>query len=390
MRAGARMTKTTGDIREMPAQSTAEQRAPYAPAELQAILAGHERYVLGRGGVRASFKGALLDGVDLSNRKLDEADFTGASLTGVNLNGASLTRASLYCANLRRTTLQHARLEQADLRGASFRGADLSHAVLDNADLRAAKMMLVGEAGVSVVNHGKDDSVFGGVDFSNCSLRHSSFGKAKLDGAIFDGAMLVGTNFRGARLTNASFTGAVLMGVNMQDLDLPREAFAGCIFDISPQARAKAQGLAEAISQHHRWVSSNGADGSVACLDGEDLRPLMGHFQGRNLAGLSARGAIAIGLDFSKSQLQGTKFDGADLRGANFSDTDLSGVSFHVARLAHARFTSARLSNLHLRHGETLAPNFLGADATPEQFADAVLEESLAALGLSGGVEVEL
>ncbi len=374
----------------MSAHNAVEQRVRYTPTELQAILAEHERYVLGRGGARASFKGALLDGADLSNRKLDEADFTGASLTGVNLSGASLTRVSLYCANLRQTRLQHARLEQADLRGASFRGADLSQAMLDNADLRAAKMMLVGESGVSVVNHGKNDSAFGGVDFSNCSLCHASFGKAKLDGAIFDGAMLVGTNFRGARLTQASFTGAVLMGVNLQDLELPPEAFAGCVFDITPQARAKAQSLAEMVSQHNRWVSSNGTDGSVGCLDGEDLRPLLGHFQGRNLAGLSARGAIAIGVDFSKSQLQGTKFDGADLRGANFSATDLSGVSFHVARLAHARFTGAKLSNLRLRHGEVLAPNFLGADATPEQFADAELDESLAALGLSGGTEIEL
>ncbi len=374
----------------MSAHNAAESRATYAPAELQSLLAQHERYVLGRGWVRASFKGALLDGADLSNRALDEADFTGASLTGVNLNGARLTRASLYCADLRQTSLHHARLEQADIRGACFRGADLSHAVLDNADLRTAKMMLVGAGGVSVVNHGKDHNGFGGVDFSNCSLRHASFGKAKLDGAVFDGALLVGTNFRGARLTQASFTGAVLMGVNLIELNLPSETFAGCIFDISPEARAKAPALAAMIARHHRWVSSNGAEGSVACLDGEDLRPLLSRFVGRNLAGLSARGAIAIGLDFSQSQLQGAKFDGADLRGANFSESDLSGVSFHVARLAHARFTEAKLSNLRLRNGEVLAPNFLGADAVPEQFADAVLEESLAALGLSGGPEVEI
>jgi uncharacterized protein YjbI with pentapeptide repeats len=180
------------------------------------------------------------------------------------------------------------------------------------------------------------------------------------------------------------------MGVNMLELNLPPDTFAGCIFDVSLQTRDKTPVLAEMIAQHHRWVSSNGTQGAVACLDGEDLRLLHGHFLGRNLAGLSARGAIAIGLDFSQSQLQGAKFDGADLRGADFSQTDLSGASFHLARLAHARFTEAKLSNLHLRSGDVLAPNFLGADATPAQFADAVVEESLAAMGLASGVEVEL
>lgn len=374
----------------MSAPNAVETRARYALAELQNMLAEHERYVLGRGGARASFKGVVLDGADLSNRKLDGADFTGASLIGANLNGARLTRTSLYCADLRHAVLHNAQLEQADIRGASFRGADLSHAILDNADLRAATMMVVGAGGVSVINHGREHNSFGGVDFSNCSLRHASFSKAKLDGAIFDCALLVGTNFRGAHLTQASFTGAVLMGVNLLELNLPPETFAGCIFDVSPEARTKAPGLAEKVAQHHRWVSSNGTEGAVACLDGEDLRPLAGHLQERNLAGLSARGAIAIGLDFSQSQLQGAKFEGADLRGANFSHTDLSGASFHAARLGHARFTQARIGNLHLRNGELLAPNFLGADATPEQFGDAVLEESLAALGLSTGTEIEI
>lgn len=374
----------------MSAVSAAEKRAGLAPAELERILAGHELYVQGRGGLRASFKGAALDGADFSGRKLDEADFTGASLTGANLKGASLTRASLYCCDLRASNLHGAGLAQADIRGASFRGADLSMAVLDQADLRAATMMVIGTTGVSVVNYGKRKDNFGGVDFSNCSLKSTSFGNAKLDGAVFHGALLIGTSFRGARLTNASFTGAVLMGVNLQELNLPPETFAGCTFGISTEARDKATALAESVVLHHRWVSSGGADGKAACLDGEDLRPLTNFLGGRNLTGLSARGAIAIGVDFSGCQLQGAKFDAADLRDANFSQCDLSGVSFHVARLAHAQFTAAQLLNLKLRNGEVLAPNLLGADADPEQFSDAVLEESLASLGLSSGIEFEL
>ena len=144
------------------------------------------------------------------------------------------------------------------------------------------------------------------------------------------------------------------------------------------------------VAQHQQWVQSNGREGAAAVLDGEDLRPLGNALAGRNLVGLTARGVNAIGLDFSRSQLQGAKFDGADLRGADFSGCDLSGVSFHAAKLVHARFDRARLGNLKLRDGGMLSPNFLGAEVQADQFRDAVLEDSLAALGIGGDATVEL
>jgi uncharacterized protein YjbI with pentapeptide repeats len=234
----------------------------------------------------------------------------------------------------------------------------------------------------------------GSVDFSYCSLRNTSFGKAKLDGAIFDGALLIGTSFRGAEITNASFVGAVLMDVALADLNLPPETFADCVFDISAEAKAKAEVLKERIAQHQQWVMTGGQDAAAAVLDGEDLRPLAALVAGRNLVGLTARGITGIGLDFSHSQLQGAKFDGADLRGADFSGADLCGASFHGARLAHARFNQARLGNLKLRSGEVLSPNFFGADASPGQFRLAVVEGSLGAIGVGaaddGGEIVEI
>jgi len=367
---------------------TGNVRAPLAPAELTQMLAQHERYVTGRGGMRVNFKGLNLTGAILANRRLDEADFTGASLAGANLHGANLTRASLFCADLTGCNLRNAKLTQADIRGAAFRGADLSFAVLDFADLRKGTMMIVGDVGVSLVNHSKNGLGF--VDFSYCSLRNASFGKAKLEGAIFDGALLLGTQFRGAELTNASFTGAVLMGVAMADLKLPPETFVDCVFDVTAAAKAKAAPLKDKVTAHHQWVQSDGREGAAAVLDGEDLRPLGDAFAGRNLIGLTARGVTAIGIDFSRGQLQGAKFDGADLRGADFTGCDLSGTSFHATKLGHARFDRARLGNLRLRDGETLSPNFLGADANPDQFRAAVIEDSLAALGIGGDTTVEI
>jgi len=120
-------------------------------------------------------------------------------------------------------------------------------------------------------------------------------------------------------------------------------ALEGCILDVSPQAQAKSASLNAKLDAHQAWISSDGKTRHCAVLDGEDLRPLHKLFAGRQLTGLSARRTIAIGIDFSKCELQGAKFDGADLREANFSHAELSGASLRAAKLAHAKFQAPSL-----------------------------------------------
>lgn len=355
-------------------------------AELNGVMASHERYVLGRGGLRAQLGHKVLDGLNLANRNLTEADFAGASLVGANLFGSNLERASFYCADLRDCNLRVANLMRADLRGASFSGAQLGRANLDNADLRSATMMLVGPDGVNIVGDGKAATRTGtsvGVDFSNCSLKYASFGNAKLDGANFTGALLQGANFKGAKLTNASFRGAVLTGVALKDLNVRPEALEGCVKDVSPEAVAKFDALKAKIDGHQAWLSSGGANGNPANIDGEDLRPAQNLFVGRSLAGLSARGVVAIGIDFSGSSLQAIKFDGADLRDCNFTQADLRGASLRSAKLAHANFDKADLGSLHMANGADLHPDFAGSDVVQEQLRNSHLVDALSALGVT-------
>lgn len=367
------------------------KRPKMAQSDLNRLLMTYERYVTGRGGARTHFKMADLSGLNLANRILNEIDFSGASLVGASLHGSSLLRASLYCTDLRDCDLRNAKMQGADMRGASFKGARLAFAVLDNADLRAAAMMHVQPEGVSISgrtgwDHAERDAAQScphGVDFSNCSLKHVSFENAKLDDVNFSGALLNGANFRGAHLTNVTMRGAVLTGVHLEEFNLPPEAFAGCVIDATPGSIVKAPALRDKLEAHQLWIASDGAQGLAAVLDGEDLRPLKKDFAGRMLAGLSARHAIAIGVDFSGCQLQGARFDGSDLRDANFSRADLCGASFHGAKLAHGQFAKAHLGNLQLVSGEVLPPSLSGAEAVAQQFRDAILDDKLTALGLS-------
>ena len=370
----------------MPTELRKEASVTFSQPELNKILAQHERYAMQRGGSRALMKYARLDGLNLANRNLKEAEFSGASFVKANLFGSNLTRASLYCADLRRCDLRNTNLNGADLRGASLNGANLSYATLDHADLRSAVMMKMGPDGFCIID--RSDSAMGGrgfgtvgVDFSNCSVRHASFGNAQLDGANFSGALLEGANFKGAKLINATFRGAVLTGVNLKDLAVAPEALEGCVLDVSSQAQAKLPSLKEKLDVHQEWISSGGRRGAAAVLDGEDLRPLQKLFAGCQLTGLSARHTIAIGIDFSHCQLQGAKFDGADLREADFSQAELSGASLRAAKLAHAKFRGAILKRLNLLSGAIVLPDLAGAESTEEQFAGAILDEAISSLG---------
>jgi uncharacterized protein YjbI with pentapeptide repeats len=215
-------------------------------------------------------------------------------------------------------------------------------------------------------------------------MKGVSFGNAKLDSVNFDGALLVGARFKGARLTGASFRGAVLTGVNLNELGVPPEALKDCVLDVSAQALAKSADLKARLDAHNKWVATETKQGTLAVLDGEDLRPLRKELAGRSLIGLSARHAVAIGVSFARCQLQGAKFDGADLRDADFTDADLSGASLKGAKLAHARFDRTNLRNLQLLSGEIVPPDLTEAEATEEQFLGAHLDHSVFALGLSG------
>jgi uncharacterized protein YjbI with pentapeptide repeats len=357
--------------------------------ELNPILAAHERFVAYQGGKRAQLTRKGLDGLNLANRVLSEADFSGSSLVGSTFYGSNLQRTSLYCADLRGCNLQAANLTRADMRGATFRGANLSYAILDAGDLRAARMMIVSAGGTSVMDRrgASDDKastpqIPDGVDFTNCSMRQVSFGNAKLDNANFSGAIMDGAKFKGATLTNAQFKGAVLTGVELRDLKVPKEALEGCVLDITPEAHAKAEDLRAMLIAHEQWVASEGATGKTAALDGEDLRPLQDFTAGRRLTGISAKNAIALNINFSGCRLQAAKFDNADLRGANFSECDLRGASFRGANLSHATFTKARLGPLKLASGGELAIVMTGALASSHQFLNATVDCPLPELGL--------
>jgi uncharacterized protein YjbI with pentapeptide repeats len=350
--------------------------------ELNAVLLAHERYLHQKaGGTLAQLSAMDLSRLNFAQRNLRGADLSGSTLVSATLARADFERANLYCADLRLADLRHANLRHADLRGTSLRGANLSCAILDNADLRSASM--AGASAQSTYVAIDSSNGGGGVDFTNCSMKRASLTGANLKGVNFNGALLQGAIFKGAKLADVTFRGAVLTGVNLRDLDVPASALEGAITEPSAEAAAHAMDLKPRLDVHQLWIRTGGKEGAPAVLDGEDLRPLQSFFAGRHLTGLSARNAIAIGVNFSGCQLQGARFEGADLRDADFSEADLRAASFRGALLAHARFARANLLPLTLKDGRQTRVDLTAAVGQIDQFASAKLADDVETLGLA-------
>jgi uncharacterized protein YjbI with pentapeptide repeats len=334
-------------------------RPRYTQAQINQFVAAHERFYRGEPrGHRAVMRFLQAPQIDFSGRVLTEIDLSGANLQGASFAASNLERASLYCADLSHVDARGANLYRADLRGCSLREADLTGAMLDEADMREAVLartdvergfQLVGRSSTPIPD-GDEDHAFA-VDFTNCSMKDAKLQKAKLKGAKFSGAMLNGAKLNGAILDGATFDGAILTGADLAHARIDPGALKNCVVDPSPAAIQRAVELADRLVEAAPWITSNGAQGRPAVLDGEDLRPMGEAFEKAQLAAFSAKGACGVGVSFRGAQLQGAKFDLADLRDADFSGADLRGASFRGANLWHAKFNDADLRPLRLASG---------------------------------------
>jgi uncharacterized protein YjbI with pentapeptide repeats len=92
-------------------------------------------YLNGADLTQANLYEANLIGADLTQANLDGADLIKASLSGAFLAGADLTNASLGWADLSGTDLSGTNLSRTDLSGANLDGANLSSTDLSGAGL---------------------------------------------------------------------------------------------------------------------------------------------------------------------------------------------------------------------------------------------------------------
>ena len=97
--------------------------------------------------------------------------------------------------------------------------------------------------------------------------------------------------------------------------------------------------LVEILKQHALWLSSGGAFGSRANLEGANLR-------GAYLEGAYLRGANLTGANLRGANLRGANLTGANLRGANLTGANLTGAYLEGANLEDANLEDANLESI--------------------------------------------
>ena len=83
--------------------------------------------------------------------------------------------------------------------------------------------------------------------------------------------------------------------------------------------------LKKILSDHKKWLDSNGQEGNFADLKNRKLKGAV--FIGANLKNANFEGAYLYGAYFKNANLENTNLEGANLRGANLRWANLKNTN---------------------------------------------------------------
>jgi hypothetical protein len=131
---------------------------------------------------------------------LSQADLQGRDLVQINLSNAQLSGARLNAAVLAQADLHHADLSRANLSGADLTNVDLRRAVLTTAsmfrvDLTAARLDSANLVGSFLIMASLEMASLQDADLAACYLMNVNFAKANLTRTVFSGARMESTVF---------------------------------------------------------------------------------------------------------------------------------------------------------------------------------------------------
>jgi len=167
------------------------------------------------------------------------------NLEALNTAGLNLSFAHLPNANLFLITAQAGILDNADFTGSNLVEADLGGSSLENARCRGCVIRKSSFAEVTadrlrpphVAMMAPMSTRANGIDFAGAAIFETSFARAQMLAANFDGALLVQTDFTGTILGAATFRKALILAPIWGGTNLKSADFDGAIlFGADPLA----------------------------------------------------------------------------------------------------------------------------------------------------------
>ena len=117
--------------------------------------------------------------------------------------------------------------------------------------------------------------------------------------------------------------------------------------------------LKQILSDHKKWLDSNGEEGVAAELKNRKLKGAV--FVGANLKNANLEGAYLYGAYFKNANLKNANLEGANLKGANLRWANLKNTNMKNTNLERADLLQAELqetllegANLKMAEGLTL------------------------------------
>jgi uncharacterized protein YjbI with pentapeptide repeats len=175
-------------------------------------------------GLQRELPGIQLNGLDLKSFYFYDKNLRDANFTAANLKDATLTASDLSCAKFTGANLTDVTGQRVHLRGTAFDRAKLAGAVLNGAD----------QEGTSCAGHSHTN--FGGAFLASASLdgvrlEETDFRNANLSSADLSSSHLARSNFAGARLKGADLENADLQGADLSGAELTRATLTGAAYD---------------------------------------------------------------------------------------------------------------------------------------------------------------
>ena len=324
----------------------------------------------------ASYQGLNLADADLRKANLEHINFQKANLEKADLQGANLGQANLLKANLKNAILREATLREANLTKAILENSNLEHANMTGATFSYANLRRSNLSNCNALGAKFDyadlrrctgsSAVLRGTNFNHADLRRTNLQEAKLDRAIFHGAVLTKASLHKSTLQHADLSTADLQYANLQEtileganfylsdlrraqLDgahLPRTLLTGALLQetILCQANLEQANLETANLQEANLFQANL---NQAILDHTNLSEA--NLEESTLTEANLTNAQAIRANLHKANLSGAVLDGANFRKANLSHASMNGIpKVSHTTVANTSFGMANLTGTKL------------------------------------------
>ncbi|EUJ41101.1 hypothetical protein PWEIH_02307 [Listeria weihenstephanensis FSL R9-0317] len=200
------------------------------------------------------FRGVNFKHSNLSGVNFDHRVFIDARLDYVNLTGASFEQAEFHIGSLKGVyakkgegspSFRGAFMQGVNVSVAMLKGADFSYANLANSKFNASELSYTSFEGADLTFAELKQSSISKSKFDNAIFDQTDFSYSDLSKMNFDGETFKGTIFRSTGLVGATFRDATFENVSFKGSYVKRADFTGAVMDMASYESLKTNRKAD-------------------------------------------------------------------------------------------------------------------------------------------------